>query len=168
MIRQARERKGMTRAALAKFANISPNTMVKYEKAPEEGGRTPSLGKMVTLARILEIDPRWIFQRIYDFQKDQSDAIPSEKFSFNNHFANNTDFLNWKLSVKTIEELNDKLLNFDADFFYIRGDLKAIRQHLNESGPDQKDPSRSEISTTEPKAVSAASTNHIPKKEGDG
>ncbi|WP_227948270.1 helix-turn-helix transcriptional regulator [Sneathiella sp. HT1-7] len=64
IIEQKRKDKGMTRAALAKFAGISPNSMVKYEKAGEADGKYPSMVNMAKIAEILEFDPRKIFECI--------------------------------------------------------------------------------------------------------
>jgi len=186
MIRTARERKGMTRTKLAEFTGISPNTLVKYELAQEEGGKTPALPKMVTIARVLEIDPRWIFQRIYDYQVKEHD-----NFSFRNHFATDTDFLNWKLAVKDVEELNAVLEQHLYEFQHIDQRLARIEQNRLEeefrsspeyndlqakmeaqisqlrkseeekqNGPDRDDPSRPEQTSNNPEAVGAASTNH--------
>ena len=94
LIRRARERKGISRKKLAEFAAISPNSMVKYEKAGEDGGKYPSLVNATKICEILEIDPRKLFQKIIETEISPATSIEDamEQFSFVNYF--NTD-MDW-------------------------------------------------------------------------
>jgi len=136
-IRWSREQKGINRTKLARITGISPNTLVKYEKAQLPDGKIPSLPKMVTLARILELDPRMIFELLDDPQKQIEN-----KFSFSTHFEKITDQLSEMVSsVRDVEQRIRELENTDK-----------------QNGPDQNDPDRPEKSTNETEAVEAAST----------
>lgn len=164
MIRSAREKKGMTRTKLAEFTGISQNTLAKYEKAHELGGKTPGLSKMVKLAYVLEIDPRQIFQQIFDREREADDVL-SENFSFIYHFATDTEFLNWQNEFKDVEGLVDLLKNQSQNLDLLEQRLSKLENTRKENGPDQKDPSRSENSKNNTEAVDAASTR--PKKGKD-
>lgn len=75
LIREAREKKGMSKARLSKLTGISPNSLVKYEKAGHEGGMEPSLKNMAKISAVLDLDPRSVFERtcrdnnIYESEK---------------------------------------------------------------------------------------------------
>lgn len=75
IIRQAREDAGISRTGLAKITGISPNSMVKYEKAGEPEGKFPSLQNMAKIAQKLDIDPRRIFDMCLDDQADYSFSL---------------------------------------------------------------------------------------------
>ncbi len=156
MLKNAREKKGMTRTSLAKFSGISPNSLVKYEKAQEPGGKIPGLLNMVKLARILEIDPRWIFQRISERLDPLS--FETDSYSFVQNFKSdeeiNADYNHSVASTAGI--LAGEYTNF-------RKDLEEIKQLIKENGPDHDGPSRSQKTTNETKAVGAAP---ISQKDG--
>lgn len=155
MIRNARERKGIPRTKLAEFTGVKPNSMVRYEKAGEEGGKYPSLQNMVRICRVLEIDPRRVFQRVMEFDDPVDDPI-----NFLNYFATDIDFLNWKLSVKNIEELNLQLLSLQAEIFNLSQKLEPEKG----SGPVRIEPSRPSDATNHPEAAPTASDHHSMKE----
>lgn len=140
LIRAAREDKGLSRTKLAEFADITPNSMVRYEKAGTPDGKYPSALKLVKICEVLEIDPRNAFDAIKNesYLADLEDnpvpegKVPSvERFGlrFSNHFRTDDDWLNWKLSVKDVEELNASLDLHQYAFHNIDQRLERIEEH---------------------------------------
>ncbi len=156
LIRKRREQKGIARTRFAKMVGISPNSMVKYEMPMAEGGKVPGTANLAKMCELLEIDPREVFDVI---NRNPTESPYDHQFSFVHHFASDDDFLNWKLSVQNIEDLNDSLDNQMAEFHFFSQQLKKIENTVNEmkNGPDQKDPSRSMNSKNNTEAVDAAS-----------
>ncbi len=58
-IKEIRERKGLQRTTVARFANIHRNTLYLIEA----GERTPSLGVLQRIADALEVPPRELFPK---------------------------------------------------------------------------------------------------------
>lgn len=55
-LRETRERQGLLLQELAEKAGIHPSNMGRYERAGEEGGRTPSAPTLRKLANALGVD----------------------------------------------------------------------------------------------------------------
>lgn len=153
-IRMARERKGLSRTKLAEFAGIPSNSLIRYEKAGEEGGKYPSLIKAATICRLLDIDPRRAFDSL-----PLNDSIDSDiDFRFANHFFQQ-DFLLAK-EHGWPDAMGPRFLEPEDQ---LRADVTAIRAIL-ESGPDQSDPSRPSSSKHTEAAPTAS--DHHPTTEG--
>jgi len=163
LLRIARDRKGMTRTKLAEFTGISPNTLVKYETEPDRGGKTPSLSRMMKIARVLEIDPLFDLLQLQYADLNESEVT----FNFQDHFANDMESQNWSLGTKKIEGFTEDLNDLVNQIHTLHEKMERIENRTKKSGPDHEDPDRSQNSTTEPKAVDAASTNQIPDKKED-
>lgn len=159
LFREARERKGLSRTKLAEFIGVRPNSMIRYERAGEEGGKPPSGQNIMRIARELEIDPC----RVLDALQVSDDFAPEKKIRFANLWWTLNDPMGLsreredETSVLHLEDrLSEKLDKLQAD-------MTALRATI-ESGSDQSDPSRPSSSTTRSKAVPVASS-HDPKKE---
>lgn len=164
LIRLAREEKGWPRTKLAEFAGISPNTMVKYEKAGEEGGQYPSSENLKKICELLEIDPRNAFDAIGYESSGSTDPFV-ERFSFTDHFRTGMDWLNWKHSVKSIDDLNSAFDNVFGELHYVSQRLGRIEAALktNGSGDVGDVPSRP-VNSDDIEAVGAASTSNPQQK----
>lgn len=128
------------------------------------------------ICEVLELDPRNAFDAIKyeDYLADleehptDQDEIPYEDrfgFRFSDHFRTGDDWLQWKLSVKSIDDLNSRLDVQMGEHHYMDERLKRIENMLSQlvgekqNGPGEN-PSRPENTKNNPEAVGAASTNH--------
>tara|TARA_E500000305_G_scaffold99084_2_gene91049 strand:- start:1327 stop:1860 length:534 start_codon:yes stop_codon:yes gene_type:complete len=158
-LKRARTQKGLSRAKVAEFIGISPNSLVKYELAGEDGGQFPPLPKLVRLCELLEIDPRLIF----DIIRDNDDFKGKrDKFDFNYYFRDLNN--EW-----TMEHLYGQIGVINVDIGGIYESISALSEKIDklslptkENGPDHKGPSRR--SKNPSAAVDAALT---PPKEED-
>jgi len=110
MLKAAREAKGMTRVKLAELAGVNQNSLTKWEKPVEEGGKTPPIQKMVKLAEVLELDPREIFDLYVEDEPVEVDenGFPwgGTHFRFSDHFRTGDEWLQMKFSVKDVESID--------------------------------------------------------------
>ena len=173
LIRLNRDKKGMSRAKLAQFTGINPNSLAKYENAGEEGGKYPSAKNLVKICEVLEIDPRTAFDYIkqedqikaqQEYHAENPTATPYEVLrhvergmSFQKFFLVDEDLLNWKLSTTNIEELNSHLDMIEVSNFNLDDRLHKIEVALKINNPVHEEPGCSENTTNETKAVEAAS-----------
>jgi transcriptional regulator with XRE-family HTH domain len=160
----------LSRAKLAELAGVNPNSLAKWEKAGQAGGKYPPLPKLTRLCKILEIDPREIFNTVYEQEEFREDpeiggGVPfnnPDYFNFVDHFASDTDWTKWQLSVKNFQDLNDTLMSMHGELHFYGQRLKTLEHTLKKNGSDHEDPSRPLQNT--PKAVDAAS-NHLEKED---
>lgn len=162
----------LSRAKLAELAGVNQNSLAKWEKAGQPGGKYPPLPKLTRLCKILEIDPREVFDTVFQSEEFQHDpnlggGIPfnnPDYFSFKEHFATDLDWTGWSLEVQDIESLNSHLGSIAGELHYYGQRLRRLEQALNENGPDQEDPGRPSQNPSE--AVGAAA-DQTPRKEKD-
>lgn len=172
MIWRAREKKGISRAHLAKVTGISQNSLAKYEKAGEEDGQYPPLPKMALLCKELELDPRIVFRRTFSFEVINDDLAP-DLFAFDD-FLHTLDVDDFKLHRARIvsEEMGEIVQkyrvrqgNYKTTISRLEKQVQELTNELNkQNGPNQNDPSRPEKPKNNAETVSAVSTN--PKKKG--
>lgn len=167
MIRLARERKGMPRTTLAKFVDISPNSMFKYEKAGSDEGQYPSLPTIVKICQVLEIDPRLIFDAVLP----KRDILDPDYFSFASTFfthdfaifqagktpAGVSESPSFDKLFSLLSSLTDSAVGMDQRLRTIEATVK--------SGPDQNDPSRP--GSLHSNAAPTASDQHSAMKAKD-
>ncbi len=154
----------LSRAKLAEMAGVSPNSLAKWEKAGQPDGKYPPLPKLTRLCKILEIDPREIFNTVYQQEECRIDPSLNEEIPFNNpdyfdfvdHFASDLDWTKWSLPVKDIEDLNGTLDSIHGELHYYGQRLLRLERSLKKNGSDHEDPSRS--LQNHPAAVGAAPT----------
>jgi transcriptional regulator with XRE-family HTH domain len=166
LIRLVREKRGLPRTKVAEFADIPANSMVRYELAGTEGGKYPSLQKLIRICKVLELDPRNAFDAICNDPNSGVSLAPYDEFRFTERFRSNEDWLTWKHSVKSIEDLNSLVDSLVGELSYLHRDIKDLKAVMMKSGPDQKGQSRSRIRKSNVEAVGAASTKR--RKKGDG
>lgn len=176
-LRHARVNAGLSRAKLAKMAGVSPSSLTNWELSTQEGGKYPPLLKLVRLCEILEIDPRELFDialpeihgdgvgPAVDGYMARPDGTPW--FTFKDRFATDTDWANWSLRIKQIEDLE---VTLDSMFHQMDLQTKYMRevaQRLSklENGPDHEDPSRHSQNTSTGAAPTAS--DHQPKTRKD-
>ena len=153
-LRFEREKKGWPRTTLAKFARMSPNSLVKYERAGYPDGQYPPIPKLAKICELLDIDPTQAFEHVL-----LGGAFLPEKrdFSFLDH------------RYKNIYDKHYERRDQEAERLEMRNAIRHINQRLDEmastlkeNGPDQNDPSRHPQNPST--AVDAALT---PPKEED-
>lgn len=71
LFRDARKRKGLSPQKVANDANVNVNSLMKYERAGEDGGVFPPFDKAARLCAVLDIDPFDLFAEV---ARDQSDT----------------------------------------------------------------------------------------------
>ncbi len=162
MIRAARKNKGMSRGHLAQLAQISPNSLSKYELAGEPDGQFPPLPKMALICMALDIDPREALycSLPFEFAKDDDGKAVCHHMDFGDFLrtldVDQSELLSAeKMLIKQIEK-TDRLYDEILD---LREQLKM------KNDPDQKGPGHSENTTTKPEVVDATSSNQ-PKNKG--
>jgi len=160
VIRLARERKGISRVKLAEFTGISLNALAKYEKAGDKEGKYPAMSKMVKIAEVLEIDPRWVFQMMVRC----GDVDLTRDFDFFFFFKEKNDENRNQHMTAQLSGIDHVMGDFYDELKSLRKDISVLTAALKQNGPDQNDPDRPENSTNETEAVDAASNR---KPEGD-
>ncbi|MDW3205297.1 MAG: helix-turn-helix transcriptional regulator [Alphaproteobacteria bacterium] len=170
MLERERLSRKLSRAKLAELAGVNPNSLAKWEKAGLEDGKYPPLPKLTRLCKILDIDPRDVFEVVYRESEKQAptDIDPEtgiafedpDAFSFKRHFQEkgaerDYGYLHGKLGLieHYLEQLFEKVEKVDTR-------LGVVTDH-KENGPDRDDPGRP--SQNPSAAVSAASDQ--PKEE---
>lgn len=134
IIRKNREKKGISRTALARILNISPNSLVKYEIAGEEGGQYPSLVNLGKICKFLEIDPRWVFEMLV--RNNELDGTPGLKSFYWHFYLKSSE--NFQKDVKAdimyqehlIGDLHQKTKKMEED-------IQVILKILKENGPNR-------------------------------
>lgn len=86
LIRSRREQKGITRTNLSRMTDISPNSMVKYEMAGTPNGKYPSLINAAKIAKVLKIDPRYMFETLL-YTGDVPEETGTDEFGAPNSFS---------------------------------------------------------------------------------
>jgi len=145
ILEDARLEKRLTRAKLAELANVSINSLPKWERAGFEDGKYPPLPKLANLCRVLEIDPRMVFDAkdVLDEEVAIEEKVVSpddEEFYFYRYFSFVENFrteldknLQWNVSVENILELNEKLSKLQKAVEWKVGDkLETIGNILRE------------------------------------
>jgi len=175
-LRHARVNAGFSRAKLAKMAGVSPSSLTNWELSTQEGGKYPPLLKLVRLCQILKIDPRELFDIALDeVDPDRGALVQDEErgvkywdeFRFTEFFATDTDWANWKLEVKQVEDLENALAFMSHQMHLQTKYMQDIAKRLSaiENGPDHEDPSRSNSNNSTSAAPTAS--NHQPNNEKD-
>jgi len=117
LLTSAREKKGMSRAKLAQFTGISPNTLMRYEAAGSKNGKYPSAVKLTILCRFLEIDPRIAFDCLENDLEIESYIDPTEKkWRFISHFASQEE---------------NQTMTYDQMSNFLGGVQRVVMSHMN-------------------------------------
>jgi len=175
-LRHARVNAGLSRVKLAKMAGVSPSSLTNWELSTQEGGKYPPLLKLVRLCEILKIDPRELFDIALDeIDTDRGKLIDDNErglkvwseFRFTDFFATNTDWANWKLEVKQVEDLQNALTAMSHQMHLQSEYMQDIAKRLSakENGPDHEDPSRHSQNTSTGAAPTAS--DHQPQTRED-
>ncbi|WP_417452499.1 helix-turn-helix domain-containing protein [Kiloniella sp.] len=122
LIRVARDKKGVSRVKLAKFIGASLNSMVKYEKAGEEGGQYPPLPKLAKICELLNIDPRNAFNQLIW----SNDVEVQVEFDFVSHFED-------EKQEYTNEETSNQLKALEGYLIDITDRMYAFEEKLDQS-----------------------------------
>jgi len=176
MIWRAREEKGVSRAQLAKTTGISQNSLAKYEKAGEEDGQYPPLPKMALLCKELNLDPRKVMLRTFYLDEAFLGRIEPNYFTFDEFLGTlDVDKRELEMTYQTLEGEVAESQYYREQCRKLEIEKKELEKQVKklplkpakQNGPDQNDLSRPEISTTNSKAVSAASTKPTKGKSDD-
>jgi len=167
LIVSARNARGWSRTVLSNITGLSQNTLAKYERAGEPGGKMPPANKLATLCYHLQIDPREALKAARPSILDMRSGTPTNPNEQmmgefitahleqgNPHWTNAADInaLLRSLYLQSRHQLQE-----------LMAEVRAFKSELKKSGPDQSDQSRS-LENHEPQKLRPAPTGKSPKR----
>ncbi len=161
IITHYRKKKGLNRTSLARLIGVSANSLAKYERAGEKGGRYPSSEHAAKICEAIDLDPRTFFTMfVYEGK-----LKPTNKnfHTFNSWFAERKE-------EYELQNIYAKLNFYEYDLGNIFSKLEAIERVISkfsdviENGSNQIDSSRPETSD-HPKTVGAVIEKSISKSK---